>query len=135
MATNNLPLLPRLPSLVSDRMVLFLDRNKFYRLSSWLLEAYACSSKFLVLLPASFGQPDIGCTRWDLLRIFCVQCCTYCTYNSTRTVPVQQDPRFLLNSVYPGYHSTKPLYILFKITRRFRNSVEIGGSCSNVGSF
>ena len=38
-----------------------------------------------------------------------------------------QDPRFLLNSVYPGYHSTKLLYIPHKLTRRYRNSAEIGG--------
>ena len=38
-----------------------------------------------------------------------------------------QDPRFLLNSVLPGYLSTKPLYNLHKLTRRYRNSTEIGG--------
>ena len=40
---------------------------------------------------------------------------------------VLQDPRFPLNSVSPGYHSTKPLYILHELTRRYRNSVDFGG--------
>ena len=38
-----------------------------------------------------------------------------------------QDPRFPLNSVSPGYHSTKPLYTLPELTRTYRNSVDVGG--------
>ena len=37
---------------------------------------------------------------------------------------IQQDPRL---SVSPGYHSTKHLYILHELTRRYRNSVDFGG--------
>jgi hypothetical protein len=36
-----------------------------------------------------------------------------------------QDPRILLNSVSPGYHSTKSLYMRLKLPRRYRNSAEL----------
>ena len=46
--------------------------------------------------------------------------------NSAEIEVLLQDPRFLLNSVSPGYHSTNLLYILHKLTRRYINSAEIG---------
>jgi hypothetical protein len=72
-------------------------------------------------------------------RLYRTYCCIYDTYvidsdvNTTvvysYSTYVQQDPRFPLtdmNSVSPGYHCTKPLYILPELTRRYRNSVDFG---------
>ena len=39
-----------------------------------------------------------------------------------------------MNSVSPGYYSTKPLYILLKLTRTYRNSTEIGGLAGDKNS-
>ena len=60
---------------------------------------------------------------------FCISGLVYveCTEALYYDNPDLQDPRFLLNSVYPGYHCTKPLCILQKNNRRYRNSAEIGG--------
>ena len=47
--------------------------------------------------------------------------------NEVQQNKTQQDPRFPLNSESPGYHTTKPLYILPELTPRYRNSVDFGG--------
>ena len=53
----------------------------------------------------------------------------------TPILKLLQDPRFPLNFVSPGYHSTKPLYILPELTRIYRNSVDFGGLANgNRGS-
>ena len=55
------------------------------------------------------------------------------TYSTVECYPSmsRQDPRFLMYSVSPGYLSTKPLYILLQLTRKNRNSAEIGGLLQN----